>query len=295
MAYELITRYTSPFQSTRQAYGYPSRPTGGTFHWWGLPEWNQTFEGVIAFLIDRNRASGTSAHYVISGRRAACLVAPTRAAWHAGTNFGNGATIGFEIDPNLPPGTLETVMELCADLEREFGSLTYYGHMDHVPTACCGDYIYRQIPKIIEGINRILAGGKPGGGGAVLKPSIPAKPKPKEWWEMSIPASEVTKIANGTLDAPITLKGSYNGKESTARTYFAWAPHERARQNAKIDALSLKQATTDAKLDALTKLAVKGSRLSKDEASEVLREAVDASFDQYVPVLIPTEDQEVTP
>lgn len=185
MGYTLETRFTSPNQSARSAYGYDDTPDAITHHWWGLPDWNQTPEGVVDYLC--RKGGNTSAHYVISDRRVWCIVAPGRAAWHSGSGEGNGRSIGLEIDPKVPGATLETVAELCADLEGHFGSLLHFGHLDWFATACPG-VVYPRIAWIINRTNEILAerrAGKtsapkaPSGNTApVLKPSVPAAPRP---------------------------------------------------------------------------------------------------------------------
>ncbi len=133
-----------------------------------------------------------------------------------------------------------------------------------------------------------------------IKPIPKPKPKPKEWDEMAskneIKAAmrEENAALSGKLDAVlhqlrgVPLPAPNVGKTTDNRTKIMWANHESVRNLNAIQGVA-------AKLDALTALAAKGSGLSKDEASSVLRDAVSASFDQYVPVLIPTEDQETTP
>lgn len=174
-SYKLVTKYTSPNQSAREGYGYPSKPSGTGLHWWGLPEWNQKLWDVVNYLCDGNRPNPTSAHYVVSDDTVVCIVAPNRAAWHAGTAFGNGACIGIEVDPNLPGKTMETLISLCADIERHYGGLFYYGHRDFLPTQCPG-VLYDKMGYIIDKINANLkATKKPSGKSATLKPSIPPK------------------------------------------------------------------------------------------------------------------------
>src|SRR5690625_5208756 len=80
MSYKLETRTTSN-QSSRGSYGYSSKPTGITIHWWGSPSAGATHAGVVSWL--RGRAGGTSnrgssAHYVVSAGRVTKL--PTKPA-----------------------------------------------------------------------------------------------------------------------------------------------------------------------------------------------------------------------
>lgn len=169
MAYELITKHTAFGQSDRSAYGWHGRPVSVTHHWWNLPALAGDFESTIKSLVANRNAS---AHYVVSGKRVACLISPDRAAWHSGSTLGNGSSIGIEIDPRLPEGTLETVAELCADLERHYGELKHFGHKDWSATMCPG-VIYDRIGWIINRTNEILAGNhKPAR--ISTTPSIPA-------------------------------------------------------------------------------------------------------------------------
>lgn len=160
--YELITKYTSPNQSPRTLpqWGSDGVIRGITDHWWGLPEWGQTFEGVIAELCRRGNGD-KSAHYVVSDTRVAYIVDESQGSWHAGSARGNAETIGIEIDPTLRGRTLQTVIELSADIERRRGSMFYYGHRDWANTQCPGDQLYNLIGStIVPGVNKLLAGGK---------------------------------------------------------------------------------------------------------------------------------------
>lgn len=234
MSYTLHTDRTSPWQSARSAYGYDDTPDAITHHWWGLPEWRNTAAGVVDFLCDPNRApsTATSAHYVISGTHVWCIVAPSRAAWHSGSGEGNGRSIGLEIDPNLPAGTLETVAQLCADLEETFGALYHFGHLDWFATQCPGT-VYNLIPGIIKRTNEILAGGKPaapqapsGSTAPKLQPSVPAAPRPVvvpstidkngPYWDVERGDSlaRIARYYNGPSVAEIA---AYNGIKNPAR------------------------------------------------------------------------------
>jgi hypothetical protein len=161
VSYTMIEDYTSPNQSPRSAYGWNGNPDGITWHWWNKPELAGSFESTINFFC--TSAAQTSAHFIVSDKRVACIVSPSEAAWHAGSTEGNGRTIGVEIDPRLPGATLETCAELAADLERQFGSLNHYGHRDWTQTECPG-IIYDKIPWLIERTNEILGNGGGSGG-----------------------------------------------------------------------------------------------------------------------------------
>jgi len=165
MSYKLETRLTSN-QSSRGSYGYSSKPTGITIHWWGSPSAGATHDGVVSWL--RGRAGGTSnrgssAHYVVSAGRVTKLADETRATWHAGNRKGNGTTIGIEMHPRMSDGDWDTLVELCADIEERHGSMKYYRHSDWKATACPG--VYRnQISRLVNDVNaehrRRKSGGK---------------------------------------------------------------------------------------------------------------------------------------
>lgn len=159
MSYTMIEDYTSPNQSPRSFFGWSGNPDGLVWHWWNTPAQAGTFESTINFFC--SQSAGTSAHFIVSDKRVACIVSPTEAAWHAGNSEANGRTIGIEVDPRLPGDTLETCAELAADMERQFGSLNHYGHKDWTQTECPG-ILYDKIPWLIDRTNEILGNG--GGG-----------------------------------------------------------------------------------------------------------------------------------
>lgn len=162
MSYTMIEDYTSPNQSPRSAYGWNGNPDGITWHHWNWPHLAGTFESTINFFC--STAAETSAHFIVSDKRVACIVSPSEAAWQAGSNEGNGRTIGIEVDPNMPGDTLETCAELAADMERQFGSLNHYAHKDWSATECPGE-VGEHIPWLIERTNEILGNGGGSSGG----------------------------------------------------------------------------------------------------------------------------------
>ena len=113
-------------------------PTGIVIHWWGLPEWGQTHDGVVSFLSDGNRANPTSAHYVASEGRVTQLVSDGDRAWHCAGN--NMRTIGIECHPAATEGDLRTIARLIAAIRSEWGNLPLSLHSDHFATACPGNY-----------------------------------------------------------------------------------------------------------------------------------------------------------
>lgn len=167
--------------STRSHYGYGAKPTGITIHHWGST--GQKFPNVVGWLRGPKGGTsnrGSSAHYVVEAGRVNQLVGDSRAAWHAGSTPGNGQTIGIECRPEMSAGDWATLVQLCADIEEEHGSMKYYGHKDWKNTACPGDY-YPNLGKLVKDVNAEHAARKKGGTtspkpGAGSKPSKPAKP-----------------------------------------------------------------------------------------------------------------------
>lgn len=139
--------------------GRPHGITGATIHWWGLPEWHQKFDQVADYLSTDRGASSTSAHYVVSDTRVACLVSPGNRAWHA--LAGNETTIGLELDPNGGEATLENAAQVIAMLEEYFGKDFFiYPHSHWTSTACPGKYTDK-IGWIADRVNQIRQGQAP--------------------------------------------------------------------------------------------------------------------------------------
>lgn len=151
--------------SSRKRYGYGSKITGITIHHWGST--GQEHANVVAWLRGDTGNRGSSAHYVVSDGLVTQVVAESNAAWHGGNNKANGTTIGIECRPEMTAGDWDTLVELCADIERRRGSLAYYGHKDWKNTACPGKY-YSRISELVRSVNALLKGKQPA-----------AKPKPK--------------------------------------------------------------------------------------------------------------------
>lgn len=171
--YTLITSLTSPNQSTRAYFGHTGRPTGIVWHWWNTPDKAGSAESTARWL--SNSTSQVSAHYVVSGTTIYCLVSPEKAAWHSGTAKFNGSTIGIEVDPRLPKGTLETCAQLAYELETNYGSQLFYGHRDVNPGTQCPGVVYSKIPELIKMTNELVKNK----GKAPIK-VIPTTTKPVE-------------------------------------------------------------------------------------------------------------------
>lgn len=173
MSYTLEVKRTSN-HSPRSKYGRSSKPVGICIHHWGST--GQDHDNVVRWL--RGAAGGvnnrnSSAHYVTSAGRVTKLADHNRATWHAGNNKGNGEDIGIECRPEMSDGDWATLVELCADIEEQEGSLKYRKHSDYKSTACPGKYS-DMLGKLVQDVNAEHARRKSGGS----KPKPPPKPQP---------------------------------------------------------------------------------------------------------------------
>lgn len=142
MSYEYITKYTSPNQNIRRM-----KIQSIVIHHWGSK--GQKFDNVVNWLCDRR--AGTSAHYVVEAGKVACIVAPKKRAWHAGSSKGNHVSIGIECRPEATDGDYETVAELIANLRAVYGDLPLQRHKDWTKTACPGDWDIKRLDKLARG------------------------------------------------------------------------------------------------------------------------------------------------
>lgn len=145
MAYNYITQYDSPnYTAGRQGNNISSI----TIHWWGDPNQNPSFEGIVAWLC--NPASQVSAHYVVTGtdRRVACIVDPANISWHAGNWVGNQTSIGIECDPRCRDEDYDVIAELVAELRKTYGDLPLRPHNSWTSTTCPGNYDLGRIDRM---------------------------------------------------------------------------------------------------------------------------------------------------
>jgi hypothetical protein len=144
MSYNYKTNIDSPnFTPSAQAtavFGMPRIIEGITLHWWGDPNTNPSFDGIVNYLARPN--GNTSAHFVASGtnRQVACIIGLGDVAWHSGSAWGNARTIGIELDPRGRPEDLDVVAELIADIRSAVGDVPLYWHNYFVGTQCPGVY-----------------------------------------------------------------------------------------------------------------------------------------------------------
>lgn len=155
MAYTQITKHNSPnYTPASQVpyfYGMARIIIGNTAHWWGDPNTNPSFEGVINWLC---RAGGNSSAHAVAtgtGRRVAWLVDAVHAAWHAGSAKGNAQTIGLELDPRCRSADYDVAAELIADIWIAYNKkLPLYRHNDWSATQCPGRYDTARLQREAE-------------------------------------------------------------------------------------------------------------------------------------------------
>ena len=172
MKYQYITdkdsgNYT-PAAQTPYYYGMPRVIDGFTYHWWGNPADQPTFDGIVSWLCRPN--GNTSAHYVVEAGRVACIVSPLDTAWHSGSARGNATTIGIECNPRCSDEDYETIGAFSAQLIDAFGDKLKYKHSDWQATQCPGNY---DINRIDNDSYMWLSGAD---WGTVTKTGLPTTP-----------------------------------------------------------------------------------------------------------------------
>lgn len=150
MTYELITnrdsRNFTPAASVPATYGRARTIESITIHWWGLPEWGDTFEGVTEFLCTNTKP--TSAHEVIEAGRVAVIVNHGDASWAAGNAVGNATSIHLECRPRASEADYVTVAERVRDLRAMYGDLPLIPHRDWQATQCPGVWDLAKIDRL---------------------------------------------------------------------------------------------------------------------------------------------------
>lgn len=187
MGYDLEVKRTAN-TSPRSKYGHGSKPSGACIHHWGSD--GQNHDSVVRWL--RGSAGGvnntnSSAHYVVSAGRVTRLADHSRATWHAGSTLGNGRDIGIECRPEMTDGDWQTLVELCADIEEEEGSLNYRRHNQYKNTACPGRYASR-LDELVDAVNAEHKRRKDGR--SRPEPKEPTKPKGSKPEPFPLPAGE---------------------------------------------------------------------------------------------------------
>lgn len=154
MSYELITKHDSnnftPAAQVPRVYGRKRTVESITIHWWGLPEWNATFDGTVSFLCTNTKP--TSAHEVIEAGRVAVIVAHGDAAWAAGNAAGNATSIHLELNPRASDADYLTAAERIRDIRAEHGKdLPLIPHRDWQATMCPGNYDLARLDRLARG------------------------------------------------------------------------------------------------------------------------------------------------
>ena len=212
MAYKYETQYSSPnYTPANQALAAWGRPRTIEIvaqHWWGDPNTNPTYEGVIATLCNPSRQA--SAHFVATGtgRRVACLVDLNNASW--ATNSANPYSISIEADPRCRDEDYDVVGELIAELRLIYGNLPIRPHRDFVATACPGNYSLARLDQIAR--EKIKNADIRKDFGQITVPTPPPAPVLPEWVrnlkditdvKLSVLPASGTRVINLNTLAPV--------------------------------------------------------------------------------------------
>lgn len=158
MAYTLQEQYDAvnytPEDQVANTWGMGPRTYDFiTIHWWGNPVGQSLYSIIAWFCGLLPVTAGTSAHYVVSGKIAACIVSIQNAAWHAGGKHsgkhGNVSSVGLELDPKADADTYETAGELIADIWIQIGKkVPLVSHSYWTATTCPGSYDLSKLTAI---------------------------------------------------------------------------------------------------------------------------------------------------
>lgn len=214
MSYNYLTQYNSPNYTpenqARATWGRPRTIEIVAQHWWGDPNTNPTFEGVIATLCNPSRQA--SAHFVATGtgRRVACLVDLNNASW--ATNSANPYSISIEGDPRCRPEDYDVIAELIAELRVAYGiQLPIKPHREFVATACPGNYDLNRLNALALEKQKYADIRKDYGQITIPAPQPPAPTQP-EWIrnlkditdvKLSVLPAGGTKVINLNTLAPV--------------------------------------------------------------------------------------------
>lgn len=216
MAFKYITSKDSP------NYGYPdgrrgqNKPKEIIIHHWGSP--GQKFDNVVNWLCNPN--AGVSAHLVVEGGKAACIVNFSDAAWHAGNRAVNMSSIGIECRPEMSNSDFDTVAQVIAMVWKEYGKqLPLRGHKQIVPTACPGLW----YPKLKELYNLATKYYK-GTAGSVAG-TIATKPTTNKTFKVKVDIPDLyIRAGAGTNTAKrgFIKKGVYTIVETKKNGGYTW-------------------------------------------------------------------------
>lgn len=189
----------TPSALVRQVYGLPRTIDGVTVHWWNDPKYNPTYDGTCSYL---SRTGGnTSAHFVVQGKRIACLVSTADAAWHAGSPRGNATSVGFEMSPLATDEDMQTLASAIRWLEKLYGkSLNVYQHKDWSATACPGAYSGK-IGQLVAMVNA----------GPGAKTTTSRAPSTSAGMVYPVTGYTLTQAFNGGRSLATNLGGGHTG------------------------------------------------------------------------------------
>ncbi len=123
--------------------------TAIAIHHWGAL--GQTHDGVVNWFCNPAEGAQTSAHFVVSGGRAHCIVSPADTAWHAGNWEANLTTIGIECRPEATAADYKTAAELVRWLRSKYGNLPLKPHKAFTSTACPGRWDLARLDREARG------------------------------------------------------------------------------------------------------------------------------------------------
>lgn len=152
MAFKWLTQHNSPNYTpasrVQATWGQPRTVKAIAIHWWGDPNNNPSFNGIVGYLC---RPGGNSSAHIVAtgtGRQAACIVNLSDASW--ATNSANPYTISIECDPRCRSEDYDVVAEVIAQLRAIYGNLPLVPHKKFSATACPGNYSLSRLDKIAK-------------------------------------------------------------------------------------------------------------------------------------------------
>lgn len=152
MSFKWETNKTSPNSTDNSqvyaTWGRPRTIEAIAIHWWGDPNQNPQFDGIVDYLC--RPGGGSSAHLVATGtdRRVSCIVDFEDAAW--ATNSANPYTIAIECDPRCRDEDYDVIGELIAQIRQVYGNLPLVPHRQFVSTACPGNYDLDRLSAVAD-------------------------------------------------------------------------------------------------------------------------------------------------
>lgn len=136
----------TPGASSPATFGRARTIEAIAIHWWGDPNQNPSYEGIVNHLCNPN--AGVSAHFVATGtgRRVAQIVNFSDVSW--ATNSANPYTVSIECDPRCRDEDYDVVAELISQIRDAYGPLPLVPHRQFVSTACPGNYDLGRLDAI---------------------------------------------------------------------------------------------------------------------------------------------------